>query len=306
LERNELAVKISKDRYRANCFVLLKNDQAAMDAVAQKIGERAADIIADELPRVKEVVATCSFERQGFGWEQMQWVIVPVFLANMGVRYCYPELFNLTPPLRPGGDRWYAFLVEETGDAKWQAGCNMSLTDNGGTAHFWTTQVKKKSIQHVDASKYLPVLKALLNRPLTTAELAKTMNLTRQELTDRLSYLLELGYVLKQGQKLRLNFPVFLPDDLVKVEVITKSVCRRIVDEAYKPNFVGIERLFDCLGYRHLKEQYPVLKAYIGSDVLGFTIRALVKKGVLPQPPSEAPATFGFFAWLGRSELFAA
>lgn len=304
LERNELAVKDGKGRYRANCFVLLHDDRAAIDAFAQKIGEKAVDIIANELPKIKEVIANCSFERQGFGWEQMQWVIVPVFLANMGVRRCYPEIFNITPPLRLGGDHWYAFLEESPEHPKWIAGCNMSTTEVGGTAHFWTPQVKKRSNDPLNPNQYLPIIKALVNRPLTTAELAKATSLKRQELAERLSYLLELGYVQKQGQKLRLNFPVFLPDDLKKVEAVTKSVCQRIVDEAYKPNFVGIERLFDRLGYRHLKEQYPALKGYIGSDAINFTVRALVEKGVLPQPPSKAPSTFGFFAWLGRSDLF--
>ncbi len=303
LERSELAVKDGKGRYRANCFVFLHDDRAAIDAFAQKIGEKAADIIANELPKIKEIIANCSFEWQGFGWEQVQWVIVPVFLANIGVRRCYPEIFNIAPPLRPDGDRWYAFLEELPEHPKWTAGCNMSVTEVGGTAHFWTPQVEKRSIEPLNP-KHLPVIKVLVNRPLTTAELVKATSLKRQELAEQLSYLLELGYVRKQGQKLRLNFPVFLPDDLKKVEAITKSVCQRVVDETYKPNFAGIERLFDRLGYRHLKEQYPALKGYIGSDAINFTVRALLGKGVLPQPPSKAPSTFGFFAWLGRSELF--
>ena len=107
----------------------------------------------------------------------------------------------------------------------------------------------------------------------------------------------------KRGHKFHLNFPIFLQEDLTKLEQETERICRRIVEEAYKPAFADIERLFDRLGYRYLKEQYPALKGHVGVNATGCTIGALVERGVLPQPPTEAPATWGFWAWIGKSEL---
>ena len=305
LEQGDVVTQSGKKHYRANCIIVAEHERDALIRRIRTIGKRDAEIIAEELPRVREAFDRCSFERQGYGWDHMQWIIIPVFLANQGIRQRHAEVYSITPPLRPDGGRWYVIGMQGTHRHQWTAGCNISGDKTVGTLDFWTPAIRKEYAEGPYDPERRKIMVALSEGPVSVEQVAEAGGLETDRVQELLAILCEGDFVRRQDETFTLNFPILYEEDSARLLSAIDPVCTRIVEENRKPGMRQLDILLDELGLNHLRSDYPALKASLASDISGYCFEQLVKTNVLLLPPKKAPANWGFCGWIGQCALVA-
>ncbi|OGG43716.1 MAG: hypothetical protein A3F84_27380 [Candidatus Handelsmanbacteria bacterium RIFCSPLOWO2_12_FULL_64_10] len=301
LVKGELVRQVDGDRYVADFFILQKEDQESLHGWMRGIGRRDAEIIAGHIPEARGAFVRCPFEAQGFEWEDMRWIVVAVFLANLGIRRAHPEVYTVRRPIRPDGNRWFFFgQTCDVPKPKWVAGCNSSYDELGGVGHFWTPAVTKPWVFGPDR-RTRPALYALVDGPkdLKTIEGETGLEDARTVAAEMVA----AGYVVQEGDQLRLAVPAFTEAEDRTLCPVVDRICREVVEQSRKPGLQGLDDLLDDLGFEGLRPQYPAMRGFLSSDISGYCIEALVEMGHLGTPPAEAPGTWACWVWKGGVEL---
>jgi RNA polymerase sigma-70 factor (ECF subfamily) len=301
LVKGELVKRLEGDRYVADFFILQKEEQESLHGLMRDVGRRDAEIIAGHIPEAREAFDRCPFEAQGFGWEDMRWVVVAVFLANLGVRRAHPEVYMIRPPVRPDGNRW--FFSGQTRDVpkpKWVTGWNSSYDELGGVGHFWTPAIQKPWITVPDR-RTRPVLYALADGPKDLKAVEDETGL--EDVRTIAAEMVAAGYVAQEGDQLRLAVPAFTEAEDRTLCPVVDRICREVVERSRRPGLQGLDDLLDGLSFEGLRDQYPVMRAFVSSDISGYCLEALVEMGHLGTPPAEVSGTWACWAWKGEVGL---
>jgi len=301
MARLELAQKQRSDRYVLDFIALDRDDHEKLRVHTRAVGKKIAEQLAAKIPEVRAAYERSDVAARGWDWEGAQWIVVPVFVCNAAIRYRAPEIFQMQPPLRPDGQRYW-FMGSEAGmhaSESWVTGCNMCTSERGGTAHFWTPQVKKASTDPLGLTA-VALMRALVKGPKTLREVLAEWKETHCATPDALSKMVEGGYARRRGSRFQLLFPVYQKKDFDVLMPALKEAVEQPTRSIFLPGALALDGMLARLGYGHLKEQFVAMRGKMASDMMGWTLTHLVEMGALPTPPETAPATWGFYGWLGQ------
>lgn len=297
LERAELVRPVEEDRYLADFFILDREAQQTLRARSQELGQRDAQLIAAHLPEVRQAFDQCGFEDQGFGWDDMRWLVLAVLLGNLGIHRMWPQVHHIPYPLRPDGNRW--FFCGRTCDVapeRWPLMCSMSSETVGGVGCHGSRALPGKTASLPDPERR-KVIFALLDGPRPVEQVESTAG----EDTGRtkIAELLEAGLIDKEGSRLRLAVPVFTAaEDQILCPVVDR-ICQEVVARSRTTARQGLEALLDSLGFAHLKSQYVAMHGCMESAYL----EPMVEMGLLGEVPREVSGAWEHWAWKGSLGL---
>lgn len=300
LSKNALVKRTNGNQWVANIIVLDKEEKKPLVDLATKLSQNETLKIRKELPQLKAAFERGSFKSQGFSWDQMNHVILAALLADIGVNYSLHQKGMVPfPPQRPDGGRWYFWGFEGGAGSKRQFGVNSNQNKNGGTAHIWSRLIKKSTTSPFNNSEK-SIMLALANRPLKVPDIAKILHLEPEIVNLEIKKLSDYNYFVEIEDKLKLNFPIFTPKDLrVMITEITR-ISNSIVDDIIKPKETVFRQLSEKMGFVKLDREYGAYLCMLYHMIMDHTLDQLVENNILPEMPKEAPATWGFWGWIGE------
>lgn len=300
LSKNALVKRINGNQWVANIIILDKEEKKPLVDLAKKLSQNVALKIRKELPQLEAVLKKCSFQSQGFSWDQMNYIVIAALLADIGVNYSLHKKGMVPfPPPRPDGGRWYFWGLEGGADSKRQFGVNSNQDKNGGTAHIWSRLVKKPTTSPFNNSEK-SIMLALANQPLKVPEIAKILHLEPEIVEQQMKKLTDYNYFAEIEGKFKLNFPIFTPKDLKIMTTEITRVSNSIVDDIIKPKETVFCQLFEKIGFAMLNREYGAYLCMLYHMIMYHTLDQLVENNILPEMPKEAPATWGFWGWIGE------
>jgi len=299
LVETELVRPVQESRYLADFFILDQEAQRIFGEHKREIGRKDAAIIASHFPEVRAAFDQCQFAGQGFDWEYMRWILATVFLGNRGIRRLLPEIYDIAPPLRPDGNHWYFFATSPDSDQpRWSYGCSTSGDDKGiGAVGGPALHQPVASLLKVDLR---PLIFALLQGPRPAAEMVEEGG---ENARTGIAELIEIGILVRKKDQLHLDIPVFTQTEDEILCPVVENICQEIVDESRKPGLEGLDAQLDRLGYSHLCEQYPAMRASFSSGIQPYCLEGMVEMGLLADGPVEGNRTWGHWAWEGELRL---
>jgi RNA polymerase sigma-70 factor (ECF subfamily) len=306
----DLATKRRTGRYLLNFVALDREDHNQLRAHAKSVGRAMAERLEPKIPEVRTAYERTEVAKGGWDWEGAQWIVIPIFVCNAGIRLYLPEIFQHQPPLQPDGKRYW-FMGSEAGTfqtASWVTGCNMFVCPDGGNAHFWTPQVEKGSTQPLKQES-LQLVWALVGGPKTlpaiVAESPPRPGREPQEtVRTELSRLVESGCVRRSGSRFELVFPVYQRGDFDVLMPAVEAVVQGPTRDIFLPGALAFDGMLEQFGYGHLKDQFAAMRGSLAVDISGWALTHLHEMGAVPDPPETAPASWGFFGWLGENPFW--
>jgi DNA-binding MarR family transcriptional regulator len=300
LSKNALVKKTNGNQWLANIIVLDKEEKKPLVDLAKELSQNEALKIKKELPQLKAAFKKCSFQSQGFSWHQMNYIFIAALLVDIGVNYSLHQKGMVPLPLqRSDGGRWYFWGLEGGADSKRQFGVNSNYDKNGGTAHIWSRLVKKPTTSPLNNSEK-SIMLALANQPLKVSEIAKILHLEPKIVEQQIKKLSDYNYFIEIEDKIKLNFPIFTPRDLKIVITEITRISNLIVDDIIKPKETVFRQLFEKMGFAKLNREYGTYLCMLYHMIMDHTLDQLVENKILPEMPKEAPATWGFWGWIGE------
>ncbi len=299
----ELVRQDENGRHLADFFILNRQAQEVLAACGREMGRHDAQIIAGHVPAIRAAFGRCALPAQGFEWEYVRWLLLPVFVANLGIRRLHPEVYAIQPPLRPDGNRWFFFgTTVASRPLEWELCCSTSVDDSlRGVGAFSPYPPGSASTVSLPDGAQRPLLHALANGPKSVTQvLAETGSETAR---DALAGLLESGLASRDGDQLRLAVPVFTLTEEQILHPAIQGACREVVGASRRPGLQGLEVILDGLGFPHLKEQYPALRAWFAAEVSRYCLEAMVEMGLLGKPPIKITGPWGCWVWQGDLAL---
>jgi DNA-binding MarR family transcriptional regulator len=300
LSKNALVKKANRNQWVANIIVLDKEEKKPLVDLAHELSQNEALKIREELPQLKAALGECSFQSQGFSWDQMNHIVLAALLADIGVNYSLHQKGMVPlPPQRPDGGRWYFWGLEGGPDSKRQFGVNSNQDTNGGTAHIWSRLLKKPTTDPFNNNEK-SIMLVLANQPLKVLGIAKVLHLEPETIEQQMKKLFDYNYLVEIEGKFELNFPIFTTKDLkIMITKITK-ISNSIVDDIIKPKETVFRQLFEKMGSATLNIEYGAYVCMLYHMIMDHTLDQLVENNILPEMPKEAPATWGFWGWIGE------
>jgi len=303
LSKNALVKKTNGNNWIANFILLDKEEKKPLANLAKQLAKEEALKIKVELPKLKAAFKKCTFQDQGFSWDQMNYIIFAALIADLGVNYSLHKKGMVPPPPeRPDGGKWYFWGLEGGSDSKREFGVNSNSTKSGGTAHIWSRLIEKPTVSPFENDE-ITLMLALINRTLGISEIAKNANIQPETVKQKMTRLSSLGYFAKAKGKFKPNFPIFLERDL-KI-MITKiiRISDSVVDNIIKPKETVFQQLFEETGSAKFSREYGAYLCMLYHMTMDNVLDKLVENGILPEMPEKAPATWGFWGWLGNLKL---
>jgi len=108
LSRNALVKRANENRWIANAIILDEEEKKPLVDLAKQLAKEVASKIKDELPTLKAAFERCSFQDQGFAWNQMNYIVLVALITDLGVNHSLHKKDMVPPPPeRPDEGRWY-------------------------------------------------------------------------------------------------------------------------------------------------------------------------------------------------------
>lgn len=303
LSKNALVKRTNGNSWIANFIILNEAEKKPLVDLARRLARLEALEIECELPRLKAVFEKCSFKQQDFSWERMAYIILAANVADLGVN-CSLHRKGMVPPPpeRPDGGRWYFWGLEKGTDSRRQFGVNSNSTKEGGTAHIWSRLIKKPTISPFETDE-IPLMLALANHSLEISKIARITHVEVATVEKKMKKLSNLGYFKEVEGKLKADFPVFNEKDL---SLMTREVMRvsdNIVNKIIQPKSAVFRRLFRKIRLDVLNGEFGAYLCMLYHMMMDHVSDQFVEKHFLPEMPEKAPATWGFWGWIGELEL---
>jgi hypothetical protein len=301
-----LVKKTKGNRWIANIIVLDQEEKKPLVKIANQLSHEEALKIKNELSKLEAAYKKCSFESQGFFWEQTNYIILAALIADLGVNYSLHKKDMVPPPpKRSDGGRWYFWGLEGGSESKRTFGVNSNSNELGGVAHIWSPQVEKPTISPFESDE-ITIMLSLVSKSLEISEIAKVTKLSPEIVKQKMERLSAIGYFSETKGKFKPNFPIFTTKD---VKIMVTEIIRTsdlIVDEIIKPKKETFQRLFKKLGLAETNHEYGAYLCMLYHMVMDHVLDKLVENNVLPEMPKKAPVTWGFWGWEGDLKLFTA
>jgi len=303
LSKNALVKKTDGNKWVANIIVLDKEEKKPLVDLAKELSQSEALKIKKELSQLKAAFEKCSFQSQGFTWDQMNYIVIAALLADIAVNYSLHKKGMVPfPPQRPDEGRWYFWGLEGGAGSKRQFGVNSDQDKNGGTAHIWSRLVKKPTTSPVSNSEKAIIL-ALAKQPLEIPDIAEILRLKPETVEQQIKKLSDYNYLTKIEGKFKLNFPIFTRRDLKLMITEIARITDSIVADIVKPQETILRQLFDKMRFAELNREYGAYLCMFYHMIMDHTLDQLVENNILPEMPKEAPATWGFWGWEGELKI---
>ena len=300
LEEAEL-IRPEGKGFIADFFILNREIQDRQTEFKRKKGRQEAEIIAAHLDEVRDAVERCGFEERGFGWDFMRWIVLPVFAGNLGVRRAYPEVFDIQPPLRPDGNRWFFFGIAANGPPE-QAGdwCKMSSDNLGGVGSFGTPFLPKLTCSLPD-SEGRKAIHSLVKRPRPVDDVIREIG--GEDGRTKIAELIEAGLLANEEGMLHLTVPVFTEKEDGILHPVVAPICQKIVEHSRKKGATELKNMLDSMGFNRLQNQYPAMYGLFLSGISHGCVAAMVEMGLLGTPSTDMDRMWGWWVWQGKSRL---
>jgi len=304
LSKNALVKKTGKNQWITNIIVLNKKEKETIVNLAKQLSREEALKIRDALPKLEAAFEKCSFQDQSFSWAQMDYIILAALIADLGVNYSLHRKGMVSlPPERLDGGEWYFWGLEGGAGSKRQFGVNSNSIEKGGTAHIWSRLVKKPTISPFKDYETALML-ALANRSLKASEIAEATHLSLETVEQKLEKLSKQGYFAETKGMFRPNFPVFTQKDVKILIPKIIGVSDAIVDTVLKPKETIFRQQFEKLELAKLNREYGAYLCMLYHMIMDHVLDKLVESHILQEMPEKAPATWGFWGWMGEMKLF--
>lgn len=299
MKAGDLVLEEPSGHYRADCSIVVENEWQRIIGQIRKIGKCQAEIITDELPDIRQAFEACSFLKQGYVWDAMQWLIIPAFTLSIGVTRCKGGIYqDDPPPLKSDGARWQFLGFEGTRDSRWTFYDSTNSGPGCGFVDIHIALMKKAYTTSCFEMDGKLIMKALADGPATVGDLTKKTGLDSEDVKTRIAALCEYDYLLVKKELVHLNFPMLYETDDQILAPVINPVASRIVQACHRP---GREDLMQLC--RDMNIKYPEAATAIAlSSVTGYCCEYLVKRGVLIRPPRTGSPTWGFCGWTGHCE----
>lgn len=305
LVREELITKTGS-KYFTNFIALDAEDWIEVTRETRAHAARMADELERHLPALELAWEKTKFPAQGFGWRDMMWTVLAVLVGNRGVvRFGSRS----TPgPIHAGsGKHYWSGGREEVSDehVMWCSGLNItgssSLSPFFWYAYFWSYGLDR---DQADWNEERNRVWAAIAWGATDIEsIAKASGLAVDRTREFVGRGIETGLIRRDGEALGLSFPVFGPseDEILRptVDAVSLRICRDILD----PATANVSVMLEKLGYGHLEGQIPPWRGWLDGNIVGESLRELLRRGILPDPGKCAPANFAMYGWTARVPL---
>lgn len=308
LVEGELLEEAFPGRYQTAFLFVDSSDYAPLETTLQT-AEQGIVPIRRHLPQLREALAATSLcGWQGFSWNELAWIALPVWIIGRGLSRQVDSLPNwrkhriLTYPLRPV-DHWYV---------KGDCGADSGRTFRGSAT---TTETKGKGMGNVGEPRYIAggdchkVLRfedldrfvgRLCDGPLSEEELLEGAD---EDAHNRLREYAEDGYLLQLSDgRWRLDMPVLTAaDEALLIEPID-ALCAELAHDALDATLTAFAEKLDELEFSHLLNQ-PHYVGFMGFHAfcthLLYTCR---QQGLMPNIDQPRKG-FGCHAWYGTADM---
>lgn len=299
LVREELVTKAGS-KYFTSFIALDAEDWIEVTRETRAHAAKLADEMEKHLPALKRAWETTKFPEQGFVWPDMMWTVLAILVGNRGVARFSPR--SAPGPIHAGsGKPYWSGGREEVSDehVMWCSGLNISGSSNMSPffwyAYFWSYGLDRDQADWNEERSR--VWAAIAWGSADIESIAEAAGLAVGRTREFVGRGIETGLIRRDGDALGLSFPVFGPceDELLRptVNAVSLRICRKILDPATSDVKVMLERL----GYGHLEEQIAPWRGWLDGNIIGESLRELLRRGVLPDPGKCAPANFAMYGW---------
>ncbi len=300
----EEIVVVEDGKYRANFVALAAADWEALMHDTRRLSRRAVRLLRPQIAELAAAYATAPLA-EAHPWEDVIWPVLAVFTCNMAVNRLLTG--EIPPaPRRPSGAEYWLSGREEVHEGRplWTMGFNSNLVRDRqdlGHGYFCTFGLRRDAVSVGDASGRL--LGALDEGCRTAAQVAERTGEDRARVEELAAEWVTKGLLRRDGDSLRISFPVFHQADSDALIGAVTAVAQRLADGVLRAAMDGVVEELAARGYGHLREQLPLWRRQVRSLVCGEAVRILFEAGDLPAPPRPAPCPWAFFGWEYGVEL---
>jgi RNA polymerase sigma-70 factor (ECF subfamily) len=307
LVREELVTKSGR-KYSANFIALDAEDWIEVSRETRSHAAEMADKIEGHLPALQHAWETTSFPARGFPWTESIWTVLSILVGHYGVSRHGVQ--SIPGPVHAGsGQPYWAAGREQVSPEHVMWSNGLSISDSPIPGHFfWYGHMWSYGFNRDRLGTYeerSSVLAAIAWDATDIESISSMSKLSIDRAREIVAEAIELGVVARHGDDLRLTFPVFGPDDDETLCPTVDSVSSQVTQEILDPATASVAELLRTLGYGHLAEQCSPWRRWMKGDIVGESLRELLKRGVLPDPGERAPFNFAMVGWKAWTRLFA-
>jgi hypothetical protein len=113
----------------------------------------------------------------------------------------------------------------------------------------------------------------------------------------------DYNYFVEIEGKFKPNFPIFTPKDLEIMVTKIIRISNSIVDDIIKTRETVFRQLFEKMRLAMLVREYRAYLCMLYHMIMDHILDQLVENNILPEMPKEAPATWGFWGWIGPLKI---
>jgi len=306
LVKEELVVKVGR-KHVTNFIALDADDWIEITKETRREAGKLADVLSAHLPTLQHAWEKTSLPLRGFAWPESMWTMLAILVGNHGVsRNGFQEA---TPPLHGGsGKTYWPGGREVVGDEHvlWGTGFDNSGPPKAGPflrcGLFWSDGLGRgRTGWNEERSRVWAAIAwgdDDVDSVSVTAELS--VDRTREIVAREIEY----GLIERQADKLRLTFPVFGSDEDAVLCPTVDAIAGQLCSEIIGPATANVTDMLRGLGYGHLEEHFSPWRRWLEGNVVGESLRELLKRGVLPNFGECAPVNFAMVGWTAPIRLF--
>ncbi|MFB0521104.1 MAG: hypothetical protein ACETWD_06695 [Desulfatiglandales bacterium] len=309
LERYTVVNK-ENEKWISNIPLYGEKEYREAEKVGLKYAEEEADILREEIPRLKKLYSRTTVSHY-FSWDEVSLIIIGAFLADFCVMDRIPFMpENFTEELQPRLGREGELRWEYTGSENlpkrflsrnWKFYQNVYNRPGGGGARFgYYRYPDERRKSPPSRPESLPIgatgqiLRALADEPLSLKDLEKEVLLDKEFLMDKLEEMSSYNppaVVFEKG-KYWSRIPIINESDFKLLLPELDKVAEKIFKEVVLPHLKETKDRARELGHR-----WPIPRdTYVRDKAL----QILVEEGLLSkvQPP-PVNWNFGVWGWIG-------
>lgn len=287
-------VKEDKGKFIANGIIISNSDKKIIKPFTQLIAEQVSEKIIEELDSIHLAYNKCSFNEQGFTWEQMKSYFIYTQLLDLNLIDRGFTIYNITsgnPPVHKDLGEWFLHGIEGEPIEKYALRHNICAFDSGGCAVLFCKWNDKKLLPSKISfsDNNLTVLVSLYHGKKTENEIINECGLNIEEVQKSLKEFTELKIIENVDSFYKVTIPIYYAKDSQIMLQAFDNTSKKIIIKLCRPNLSKIEELFYKCGFGENKEQYGAFEREVFVTIVNIAIQILVEKNVIISPPTQAP-----------------
>jgi len=307
-------------RYKPSFAIFTAEDQAKLRPLIDKLSSVFAEVVEQNIDRVRSTYQACGFQEHGLSFGDMAYILVGAYTLDYGgLKFLSEAGFLVVSKPMPGGN--YIFSGLEDGPdlrANWQWGHSRKfgkftffghgeLPQEGPRrafpeqAYIWLKGGHPEEEVAATMEELGQILLALYEGPLGMEELLERTGLGKGEFEERLGLLQELEYISIDGKLFVSSCPVLGREALEHIWELAEGLQAEFIAGAIEPDWERLERIYqETAPARNgidLREAFNLIYHLIFERAL----RLLFEKGIIPYPKRHADGA-RYAVWLEHEE----